>query len=232
MEGQHILLYKIRETTDKYPPTNAVIILTDGLPKDSAWSYLSPYTQKIRVFKIADSLLPRILEDGHRAYAFYINKQLYANNVYVADSLYGDKTYAYFKRAAAIMERVPINPILDHTKGERRYITSRSSSNTSLYLSDRYITVGARRVNTGYYEDFYFRNTGNNPIMIYHVRNSWNRPGCRVELPRDAVMPGSRGRIRVFYRISSSGPFRNKITVYTNTTGSPYTLTISGIAGR
>lgn len=232
-EGQHILLYKIRETTDKYPPTSNVIILTDGLPNDSGWSYLLPYSRKMSVFKIADSLLPADLEKRGRAYAFYLDKKLHATHAYVPDSLYGDKTYHYFKQVAAILNRQPFNPLIEHTKGQSRFPANiPSASNTSLYLSDRSIKVGTRRVNTGYFADFYFRNTGNNPVMIYKVKDSWNSLGCKVELPRVAVMPGARGKIRVFYRVSGSGAFRNDITIYTNTAGSPYTLTISGTATR
>ncbi|SDG92544.1 DUF1573 domain-containing protein [Chitinophaga filiformis] len=231
-ESKHIALYRLRFITDEYPPTKNIIILADRLPADTGWGQLLKTASfKVRVFQIDSSLLPPALEQQQRAYLFYLNKQLHASKVYVPDSLYGSKTDSYFEQAGLVMGRTQVNSLLVHTKGMRKNSYYRSgSSNTDIYLSDRFVKVGPRNIYTRYYEDFYFRNTGREPLVIYKTSNNWGCTGCEVYVPAKPVQPGERDRIRVYYRPRQSGLFRNEIRVYSNTPGSPHTLIISGTA--
>lgn len=229
-ESQHIILYKIRWFTDGYPPTDSIIILADEQPTDSGWGLqetLRTISLKIRVFKIASSLLPPVLERGKQSYVFYLDKKLQASGVYVPDSLMGDKTNNYFARAAAIMKREETNPLLKHTEGMGRSYES-YASNTEMYLGNRQIDVGSSVINSTHYEDFYFLNMGRNPLVIYKVRNNWSGSGCSVALPDNAIRPGQRGRIRVYYKPRKYGSFRNEIRIYSNASGSPHTFVITG----
>lgn len=231
-ESQHIVLYKVRWFTDKYPATDSIILLADVLPADSGLGWpgiLRTTALKIRVFKIDSSLLPPALESQQRSYVFYLDKKMQAGRVYVPDSLTGDKTNNYFARAGAAMGRQLTNPLIEHTKGMRQSMGNNGSS-TDMYLGNRRISVGSRTVNTAYYEDFYFRNSGRGPLTIYKVSNSWNRSGCSVYVPEASIRPGERGRIRVYYKPWQRGAFRNEVRIYSNTSGSPHTLVISGTA--
>jgi hypothetical protein len=233
-ESQHIVLYKVRWFTDKYPPTDSIILLADDLPADSGWGWpgiLRTTSFKIRVFKIDSSLLPPGMESQQRSYVFYLDKKLHAGRVYVPDSLTGDKTNDYFARAAATMRREQTNPLLEHTKGMTRSYGS-YDSNTEMYLDNRRINVGPSVVNRVYYEDFYFLNSGNKPLVIYKVMNNWNRSGCKVEVPDVSIRPGQRGRIRVYYRPWEVGSFRNEVSVYSNASGSPHRLIITGTSSK
>ena len=232
VESKHIALYRLRFITDEYPPTKNIIILADRLPADTGWgSLLKIASFKVRVFQIDSSLLPPALEQQQRAYLFYLNKQLHASKMYVPDSLYGSKTDSYFEQAGLAMGRAQVNPLLVHTKGMNKHsYYSAGSSNTNMYLSTRFVKVGSRNTYTRYYEDFYFRNTGREPLVIYSTSNSWTSSGCEVYVPDKPVQPGERDRIRVYYRPWLSGSFHNEIRVYSNTPGSPHTLIISGTA--
>jgi hypothetical protein len=229
-ESKNIALNRITWFTEDYPPTDSIIVLADQLPADTGWGQLlKPLSFKMRIFQIEDSLLPPVLESQQRAYLFCLNKQLQAGSIYITDSIHGETTNAYYASIAAFMGREQKNPLLKHTKGINRY-SGTTGSNTSLYLSDRRASVGYRTVNTTYTEDFYFRNSGREPLVIYKVRNNWSGSANRVYVPEHPLNAGERDRIRVEYRPRQTGSFRNAITVYSNTTGSPHTLIISGTA--
>lgn len=232
-ESRHIPLSRLSWFTDEYPATDSIIILTDSFPAkiSSGWNLNYAY-HKVSIFQIDDSLLPTAMESRQRAYLFYLNRQLQASRVYMPDSLTGEKTVNYFAGLAATMKRKETNPLIAHTKRMNRYrgTIGSSGATTSLRLSDRRVTVGQRTVSTEYYEDFYFRNTGREPLVIEKVNKNWNCSGCRVYVPEHAVNPGERERIRVYYTPSRTGTFRYSATVYSNTTGSPHTLIITGTA--
>ena len=61
---------------------------------------------------------------------------------------------------------------------------------------------------------FEFTNTGNAPLVISDVKSSC---GCTVpEKPKDPIMPGATGEIKVKYDTNRKGPIRKTITVYSN----------------
>ena len=61
---------------------------------------------------------------------------------------------------------------------------------------------------------FEFTNTGDAPLVISDVKSSC---GCTVpEKPKDPIMPGATGEIKVKYDTNRKGPIRKTITVYSN----------------
>ncbi len=230
--SQHIVLSKVSWFTAKYPPTDSIIVLADELPSDSGGGWrgiLRTASIKMRVFKIASSLLPSDLENLQRSYVFYLDKKLLAGNVYVPDSLYGEKTNNYFASVAADMGREQTNPLIDHTKGAARYYGN-NDRYTGMYLGNRRVNVGAGLINKAYYEDFYFFNTGREPLVIYKVKNNWSGSGCSVYIPDNSIKTGQKGRIRIYYKVGRKGTFRNEVRVYSNASGSPHTFVITGTA--
>jgi len=76
--------------------------------------------------------------------------------------------------------------------------------------------------------EFKFTNTGNAPLIII---KAYSTCGCTVPTPpKDPIMPGKSGVIKVKYNTKlPGGPIRKTITVYTNASKEPYTLKIKGI---
>lgn len=61
---------------------------------------------------------------------------------------------------------------------------------------------------------FEFTNTGNAPLVITDVTSSC---GCTIpEKPKDPILPGKTGEIKVKYDTNRVGPIRKTITVYSN----------------
>ncbi len=61
---------------------------------------------------------------------------------------------------------------------------------------------------------FEFTNTGNAPLVITDVTSSC---GCTIpEKPKDPILPGDSGEIKVKYDTQRVGPIRKTITVYSN----------------
>lgn len=165
--SKQIALYRPRWFIDNYSPTDSIIVLTDQLPGDTGWAVsLKELSFKIRVFQIEDNFLPPALESLPQAYLFCLDKKLQAGNIYLTDSLYGEKTNAYFTHIATFMGREQKYPGV--VKG-RNYLLGRYKTNTSLYVRNSRASVGSRTLYTTYTEDFYIRNTGNEPLVITEV---------------------------------------------------------------
>ena len=61
---------------------------------------------------------------------------------------------------------------------------------------------------------FEFTNTGDVPLVITDVTSSC---GCTIpEKPKDPILPGKTGEIKVKYDTTRVGPIRKTITVYSN----------------
>jgi len=73
--------------------------------------------------------------------------------------------------------------------------------------------------------EFVFKNTGKDPLVLSNVRSSC---GCTVpEWPREPILKGDKGKIRVSYNTRITGSFSKSITVYSNA-GDPILLNIKG----
>jgi len=73
---------------------------------------------------------------------------------------------------------------------------------------------------------FEFTNTGNVPLVITEVTSSC---GCTIpEKPKDPVLPGKTGEIKVKYDTNRVGPIRKTITVYSNADEPAKSIKIKG----
>lgn len=73
---------------------------------------------------------------------------------------------------------------------------------------------------------FKFTNKGQEPIVLSNVRASC---GCTTpQWPRNPIMPGKEGVIKVIYNTNIVGAFNKSITVMSNATNSNVVLRIKG----
>ena len=73
---------------------------------------------------------------------------------------------------------------------------------------------------------FVFTNTGDEPLVISRVSSTC---GCTVpEKPKEPILPGNKGEIKVKYDTKRPGPIRKTVTVYSNAQNSPTPLKIKG----
>lgn len=69
-----------------------------------------------------------------------------------------------------------------------------------------------------------FKNTGKEPLMITNAKGSC---GCTVpEYPKEAIMPGKEGIIKIKYDTKRPGPINKTVTVTTNEAEGANTHTI------
>ena len=73
---------------------------------------------------------------------------------------------------------------------------------------------------------FKFKNMGNEPLILSDVRKSC---GCTTPTwSKEPILPGQSGVINVGYNTNNIGQFSKTITVISNASNSPVTLTIKG----
>jgi hypothetical protein len=76
------------------------------------------------------------------------------------------------------------------------------------------------------YRVFKFKNTGTEPLVIKHAKGSC---GCTVaEWPKEPILPGEAGEIRVRYETKRIGKFTKTVTLTTNAADERQTLVIKG----
>ncbi len=76
------------------------------------------------------------------------------------------------------------------------------------------------------YRFFSFTNTGNAPLVITNAKGSC---GCTVPTyPKEPILPGTDGEIKVRYDTNRVGPFTKRVTLTTNVGDEPIILTIKG----
>ncbi|MFD2696371.1 DUF1573 domain-containing protein [Mesonia sediminis] len=77
---------------------------------------------------------------------------------------------------------------------------------------------------------FVFTNTGDEPLVISRVSSTC---GCTVpEKPKEPILPGNKGEIKVKYDTKRPGPIRKTVTVYSNAQNSPTPLKIKGYVAK
>lgn len=88
------------------------------------------------------------------------------------------------------------------------------------------IDYGTIQKNADGKREFVFTNNGNKPLIITNATGSC---GCTVpSKPAEPIMPGAKGVIGVKYATDRVGPFTKTVTVTTNASETPKTLTIKG----
>lgn len=76
------------------------------------------------------------------------------------------------------------------------------------------------------YRFFNFTNTGDAPLVITHAKGSC---GCTVPTyPKDPILPGETGQIKVRYDTNRVGPFTKRITLTLQDIEEKTVLTIKG----
>lgn len=74
--------------------------------------------------------------------------------------------------------------------------------------------------------EFTFKNTGKEPLIISGCAGSC---GCTVPTcPKEAILPGKTGTIKVHYDTNRTGAFTKNVTVQSNDPSGPKVLTITG----
>lgn len=74
--------------------------------------------------------------------------------------------------------------------------------------------------------EFVFTNTGKEPLVITNCMGSC---GCTVpQCPKEPVLPGKKGTIKVKYDTNRVGPFVKSVTVNSNAKSGVVTLQIKG----
>ncbi len=79
--------------------------------------------------------------------------------------------------------------------------------------------------------DFWFTNTGKEPLIIHQVRTSC---GCTSPFwPKEPILPGQKGKITVEYNTKGRpGPFHKAITIYSNAKTPTKVIYIKGVVVR
>jgi hypothetical protein len=73
---------------------------------------------------------------------------------------------------------------------------------------------------------FKFKNTGKEPLIITMCQGSC---GCTVpQCPKDPILPGKSGEIKVKYDSNRVGPISKSVTITSNAKSGPQTIMIKG----
>ncbi len=76
------------------------------------------------------------------------------------------------------------------------------------------INYGKIAINSNGVRTFTFTNIGNSPLIITKVKSSC---GCTIpKKPKEPIMPGETGEIKVSYNTHRVGGFHKSITVFSN----------------
>ena len=93
-------------------------------------------------------------------------------------------------------------------------------------FTNQTIDYGTIDQNSDGAREFTFVNNGNKPLIITNAVGSC---GCTVpSKPKEPIMPGATGVIGVKYATDRTGVFNKTVTVSTNASETPITLTIKG----
>jgi len=88
------------------------------------------------------------------------------------------------------------------------------------------IDYGTIEQNADGQREFAFTNNGNKPLIIMSATGSC---GCTVpDAPKEPIAPGAKAVIKVKYDTNRVGPFTKTVTVTSNASATPKTLTIKG----
>ena len=80
------------------------------------------------------------------------------------------------------------------------------------------------------YRFFKFQNAGTEALVIKHAKGSC---GCTVPTyPKEPILPGEDGEIKVRYDTNRIGPFTKRVTLTTNVGEEKVVLTIKGVVEK
>lgn len=105
-------------------------------------------------------------------------------------------------------------------------VTTPKVEGPGILFDSEIIDYGSIAHNSDGKREFTFTNNGNKPLIITNATGSC---GCTVPTkPTEPIMPGQKGVIGVKYATDRKGPFTKSVTVTTNASATPMTLTIKG----
>ena len=77
---------------------------------------------------------------------------------------------------------------------------------------------------------FVFTNVGDAPLIITNIQSSC---GCTIpEKPKDPIMPGEKGKIKVSYDTNRPGGFSKIITIFSNAKNARKVIKIKGFVDK
>ncbi|MEE2954067.1 MAG: DUF1573 domain-containing protein [Bacteroidota bacterium] len=100
------------------------------------------------------------------------------------------------------------------------------TSGATIDFESKVIDYGTLDFNADGNREFVFTNNGTEPLIIKTARGNC---GCTVpDWPKEPIMPGSNGAIKVKYATNRPGRFTKQVTLSTNIDTKPIILTIKG----
>lgn len=89
------------------------------------------------------------------------------------------------------------------------------------------IDYGTIKQGSDGYRTFVFTNAGNAPIIVSQVTSSC---GCTIpEKPKEPIMPGEKGSLKVHYDTNRVGPFQKNIRITSNAKPTVVEVHIKGL---
>jgi uncharacterized protein DUF1573 len=89
------------------------------------------------------------------------------------------------------------------------------------------IDYGTIKQGSDGYRTFVFTNIGNAPIIVSQVTSSC---GCTIpEKPKEPIMPGEKGSLKVHYDTNRMGPFQKNIRITSNAKPTVVEVHIKGL---
>lgn len=99
-------------------------------------------------------------------------------------------------------------------------------SAATIDFENKVMDYGTVAFNSDGNREFVFKNNGTDPLIIKNARGSC---GCTVPTwPKEPIMPGDSGTIKVKYTTNRVGRFTKQVTLSTNVETKPIILTIKG----
>jgi hypothetical protein len=101
-----------------------------------------------------------------------------------------------------------------------------STDGAQMVFTETTLDYGTIEQGSDPYRFFNFTNPGNAPLVITNAKGSC---GCTVPTyPKEPILPGHDGEIKVRYDTNRVGPFTKRVTLTTNVGEEPIVLTIKG----
>ncbi len=101
-----------------------------------------------------------------------------------------------------------------------------STEGPQMEFTDLEVDYGTIEQGSDPYRFFQFTNPGTAPLVITNAKGSC---GCTVPTyPKEPILPGNTGEIKVRYDTNRVGPFTKRVTLTTNVGEEPIVLTIKG----
>lgn len=110
--------------------------------------------------------------------------------------------------------------------GQTEAVTVENPNAPEISFETETIDYGNIEVGSDRIREFKFKNTGKSPLIIQNARGSC---GCTVPTwPKEPILPGEEGVIKVDYDTNRSGPINKSVTITSNAKTPTKVLRIKG----